>query len=87
MKITCLGGYYINDSWDYPNEDGVVLGIADDVQAIKDWEFFDCREHKFDKSGGLGLVVGAIDGLIVFILPVMDNRFHREPRKHRLPLS
>ena len=46
VKITCLDGYYINDSWDYPNEDGVVLGIADDNQAIKDWEFFDCREHK-----------------------------------------
>jgi len=46
VKITCLDGYYINDSWDYPNEDGVVLAIADDSQAIKDWEFFDCREHK-----------------------------------------
>ena len=46
VKITCLDGYYINDSWDYPNEDGVVLAIADDRQAIKDWEFFDCREHK-----------------------------------------
>jgi hypothetical protein len=46
VKITCLDGYYINDSWDYPNEDGVVLAIADESQAIKDWEFFDCREHK-----------------------------------------
>ena len=24
----------------------MVLAIADDSQAIKDWEFFDCREHK-----------------------------------------
>ena len=46
VKITCLDGYYINDSWDYPNENGVVSAIADDRQAIQDWEFFDCREHK-----------------------------------------
>lgn len=46
VKITCLDGYYINDSWDYPNENGFVIGIADDKKAIQDWDFFDCREHK-----------------------------------------
>lgn len=46
VKITCLDGYYINDFWDYPNENGVVLAIADDKKAVQDWDFFDCREHK-----------------------------------------
>lgn len=46
VKITCLDGYYINDSWDHPNEDGWVVGIADERKAIEDWDFFDCREHK-----------------------------------------
>ena len=67
MKITCLDGYYINDSWDYPNEDGVVLAIADDNQAIKDWEFFDCREHKKIKGEYAELlrnVVGFYDLII-----------------------
>ena len=46
VKITCLDGYYINDFWDYPNENGVVLAVADDKKAVQDWDFFDCREHK-----------------------------------------
>lgn len=46
VKITCLDGYYINDSRDHPNEDGWVECIADDNKAIDDWDFFDCREHK-----------------------------------------
>lgn len=46
VKITCLDGYYINDSLDHPNEDGSVVCIADDKKAIEDWDLFDCREHK-----------------------------------------
>ena len=48
---------------------------------------FDGREHKFDKDGGFRFVVGTIDGLIVFVLPVVDHGLHREPGEHRLPLS
>lgn len=46
VKIICLDGYYINDSWDYPNEAGFVTAIADDKAVVQDWDFFDCREHK-----------------------------------------
>ena len=46
VKITCLDGYYINDWWDFPAENGLRLASVEMKDVIKDWEFFDCREHK-----------------------------------------
>lgn len=42
VRVTCTEGYYINDSWDHPNEQGYVLMIADDKKAAEDWDFFAC---------------------------------------------
>ena len=49
--------------------------------------FFNGREHEFNNGGRLRLIVGTVDGLIVFVLPVVADGFHGEPGKHRLPLG
>ena len=72
MKITCLDGYYINDFWDYPNENGVVLAIADDKKAVQDWDFFDCREHK-KITGDLLDDVGGIGGFVEMLKTLHGN--------------
>ena len=42
VRVSCTEGYYINDSWDHPNEQGYVLMIADDKEVAEDWDFFAC---------------------------------------------
>lgn len=42
-------------------------------------------QHKFDEDRGLARVVGGVDGGIVVLLAVMDDRFHREPGEGGVP--
>lgn len=41
VKITCQKAYYINDSWDFPNENGFVCPPISDKETAADWDFYD----------------------------------------------
>lgn len=40
---------------------------------------FDDGEHKFDERGGLACIVAGIDGIVVFLLMVVDDGLDRQP--------
>ena len=48
---------------------------------------FDSREHELNKRCGLAGMIADIDGIVVFLLAVMDNGFYRPPCKRRGPLG
>ena len=76
--------------------------FAQGVKSIGDYAFSGCYRltditiptsvtnigaSAFEECSSLTLIVRAIDSCVIFILSVMDDRFNREPRKHRLPLG
>lgn len=42
VKVTCVEGYYINDCWDYPNEQGWITIAVREKDRIEDWDFYNC---------------------------------------------
>lgn len=48
---------------------------------------FDGGEHELDERGGLACIVAGIDGIVVFLLTVVDDGFHRQPCKYAIPLG
>lgn len=48
---------------------------------------FDSWQHKLDKYRGLSSIIGSIDGRIILLLAVMDDGFHRQLGKGRIPLG
>ena len=40
---------------------------------------FDDGEHKLDERGGLACIVAGIDGIVVFLLMVVDDGLDRQP--------
>ena len=43
---------------------------------------FDGGEHELDERGGLACVVAGIDGIVVFLLMVVDDGLDRQPCKY-----
>ena len=48
---------------------------------------FDGGEHELDERGGLACIVAGIDGIVVFLLMVVDDGLDRQPCKHGIPLG
>ena len=48
---------------------------------------FDGGEHEFDEHGGLACIVAGIDGIVVFLLMVVDDGLDWQPCKHRIPFG
>ena len=48
---------------------------------------FDDGEHKLDERGGLACIVAGIDGIVVFLLMVVDDGLDWQPCKHGIPLG
>lgn len=46
VKITCQKAYYINDSWDFPNEQGYIFPVINDKDIVEDWDFYDFATDK-----------------------------------------
>lgn len=46
VKVTCEEGYYINDGWDFPNEQGwVTVAVSEDAQ-VNDWDFYSSKSNQ-----------------------------------------
>ena len=48
---------------------------------------FDDGEHKLDERGELACIVADIDGIVVFLLMVVDDGLDRQPCKYAIPLG
>lgn len=48
---------------------------------------FDDGEHKLDERGGLACIVAGIDGIVVFLLVVVNDGLDLQPCKHRIPFG
>ena len=48
---------------------------------------FDGGEHELDERGGLACIVAGIDGIVVFLLMVVDDGLDWQPCKHGIPLG
>ena len=44
------------------------------------------RQHKLDKFCRFSVAAGFVDGLVVFLLMVVDDGLHRQPGKGWVPL-
>lgn len=67
----------------------VHLSVAHCITRVDgvDERCFDDGEHKLDERGGLACIVAGIDGIVVFLLMVVDDGFNRQPCKHRIPFG
>ena len=65
----------------------VHLSIAHCITRMDgvDERCFDGREHELDERGGLVCIVAGIDGIVVFLLMVVDDGLDRQPCKYRIP--
>ena len=48
---------------------------------------FDDGEHELNERGGLACIVAGIDGIVVFLLMVVNDGLDRQPCKHRIPFG
>lgn len=46
VKVTCEEGYYINDGWDFPNDQGWVAVAVTEEAQINDWDFYSCISNQ-----------------------------------------
>lgn len=46
VKVTCEEGYYINDGWDFPNDQGWVTVAVTEEAQINDWDFYSCISNQ-----------------------------------------
>lgn len=76
--------------FDEPSPKGSVLGVLSEGLVLEAGGFAqggpDGREHELNKDRGFSGKVRAVDGVVVFLLPVVDDGFHREPGEQRIPL-
>ena len=65
----------------------VHLSVAHCITRVDgvDERCFDDGEHKLDERGGLACIVAGIDGIVVFLLMVVDDGLDWQPCKYRIP--